>query len=261
MSGRTRRAGAADQASRDLAGASTALSVTLTACSSLLAVATIPALSLVFGAALGHPLGFDVPLPLMLVQLLLMLALPVALGMWVRFRRPALASRSQPYIRVLGFGGIAALIMLIVASDPVVFVNGLSETVPLGATFVAASFLAGWLIGAASGASPPDRFTLATEFATRNMAVATAIAVTVAGRVEFAAVRGDVFPDRDSADAVRDRRLPPVAAGPLSARMELHRAPVSTAEGAPGWQLAVPGSAAGEMTEGAVECCQGRDWS
>ena len=42
-----------------LAGASTALSVTLTACSSLLAVATIPALSLVFGAALGHP--WDLP--------------------------------------------------------------------------------------------------------------------------------------------------------------------------------------------------------
>jgi BASS family bile acid:Na+ symporter len=169
-----------------LAGASTALSVTLTACSSLLAVATIPALSLVFGAALGQPLGFDVPLPLMLAQLLLMLALPVALGMFVRFWRPALASRSQPLMRALSFGGISGLILLIVASDPEVFVNGLSDTVPLGATFVAASFLAGWLIGAASGASPSDQFTLATEFATRNMAVAAAIAITLAGRVEFA---------------------------------------------------------------------------
>ena len=32
----------------------------------------------------------------------------------------------------------------------------------------------------------PDRFTLATEFATRNVAVATAIAVTLLGRAEFA---------------------------------------------------------------------------
>ena len=169
-----------------LARASTALSVTLTASSSLVAVATIPAVALVFGAALGRPVGYAVPLPFMLAQLLLMLAAPVGLGMWVRFKRPALAARSQPYFRVLGFGGIAALIVLIVASDPVVFVSGLSDAVPLGATFVAASFLAGWLIGAASGASPPDRFTLATEFATRNMAVATAIAVTLVGRVEFA---------------------------------------------------------------------------
>ena len=72
-----------------LAGASTALSLTLTACSSLLAVVTIPALARVFGAALGHPLGFAVPLPLIFAQLLLMLALPVAVGMWARFRRPA----------------------------------------------------------------------------------------------------------------------------------------------------------------------------
>ena len=69
---------------------------------------------------------------------------------------------------------------------PVVFVNGLAQTVPLSATFVAALFLAGWLMGAASRALPSDRFTLATEFATRNMAVAAAIAVTLAGRVEFA---------------------------------------------------------------------------
>ncbi len=169
-----------------LARASTALSVTLTVCSSLLAVVTIPALALAFRAALGHPVGFAAPLPLILAQLLLMLALPVALGMWVRFSRPVFAERSQPYLRALGFGGVAALIVLIVASDPVVFLHGLRDSVPLAATFVAASFLAGWLVGAATGASPPDRFTLATEFATRNMAVATAIALTLAGRVEFA---------------------------------------------------------------------------
>jgi BASS family bile acid:Na+ symporter len=52
-----------------LAGASTALSVTLTACSSLLAVVTIPALALTFGAALGHPMGVAAPVPLMLAQL------------------------------------------------------------------------------------------------------------------------------------------------------------------------------------------------
>jgi BASS family bile acid:Na+ symporter len=169
-----------------LAGASTALSVTLTACSSLLAVITLPAVARVFGAALGHPLGFAVPLPLILGQLLLLLALPVALGMLVRIKQPLLASRSQPYMRALGFGGILGLILLIVASDPVAFMRGLRTTVPLAAAFVVASWLAGWLVGASIRASAPDRFTLATEFATRNIAVATAIALTLAGRIEFA---------------------------------------------------------------------------
>jgi len=169
-----------------LARASTALSVTLTAFSSPLAVLTIPLLDIVFGALFGQRMGPTAPLPLIVGQLLLMLALPVALGMWVRFSRPVLAGRSQPYLRSVGLGGIVALIVLIVASDPVGFVNGLASTVPLAATFVAASFLAGWFVGGVTGASRSDRFTLATEFATRNIAVAAAIAVTLAGRVEFA---------------------------------------------------------------------------
>lgn len=153
---------------------------------SLLAIVTIPALAVVFGGAVGHPLGVAVPLPLIFAQLLLMLALPVTVGMLVRFSRPALASRSQPYFRAFGFAGVAVLIVLIVASDPAAFVHGLRGTVPLAATFVAASFLAGSLSGTVSGASPSDVFTLATEFATRTMAVATAIALTPAGRVDFA---------------------------------------------------------------------------
>jgi len=169
-----------------LAGASTALSVTLTACSSLVAVLTIPALDRLFGAIGGHSMGLSVPFPLMLAQLLLMLALPVGLGMWVRRRRPGLAARAQPYLRALGFGGIPVLIVLVVASDPVVFVNGVKDTVPLAATFVATSFLGGWLVGTLVGASRPDQFTLAAEFATRNIAVAVAIAVTLAGHVDFA---------------------------------------------------------------------------
>jgi len=169
-----------------LARASTALSVTLTAFSSVVAVLTIPVLDRVFGAVSGQRMGLTAPLPLIVGQLLLMLALPVALGMWARFSRPVLASRSQRYLRAIGVGGIVALIVLIVASDPVGFVNGLAGTVPLAATFVTTSFLAGWLVGGVTGASRSDGFTLATEFATRNIAVATAIAVTLAGRVEFA---------------------------------------------------------------------------
>jgi len=75
-----------------LARASTALSVTLTACSSVLAVLTIPLLDVIFGAASGHRMGLTAPLPPIVGQLLLMLALPVALAMCVRFSQPVLRS-------------------------------------------------------------------------------------------------------------------------------------------------------------------------
>jgi ACR3 family arsenite efflux pump ArsB len=45
-----------------------------------------------------------------------------------------------------------------------------------------------------TGESPSDQFTLGTEFATRNIAVATALAVTLAGQVEFALFATTYFP-------------------------------------------------------------------
>jgi hypothetical protein len=48
------------------------------------------------------------------------------------------------------------------------------------------AFGAGWATGWASGAGATDRFTAGVVFAVRNVGIATAIAVTTLGRVEFA---------------------------------------------------------------------------
>jgi bile acid:Na+ symporter, BASS family len=169
-----------------LARASTALSVTLTGLSCLLAGVTIPAAGRVLELVMGHPLELAAPIPLLLGQVLLMLALPVALGMWVRRRSPDFARRRRPSLQRLGFTGIAIVLALVIANDPEVFFGGLSTTVPLAAAFVVASMGAGWLTAALVTADRADRFTLAAEFGTRNVAVAAAIAVTLLGRVEFA---------------------------------------------------------------------------
>ena len=70
--------------------------------------------------------------------------------------------------------------------DPKAFFGALSTTVPLAAAFVVCSMAAGWMTGSIVTTDRRDRFTLAAEFGTRNVAVATAIAVTLLGRVEFA---------------------------------------------------------------------------
>jgi ACR3 family arsenite efflux pump ArsB len=62
----------------------------------------------------------------------------------------------------------------------------LLQLVLLAAVFVTASFAVGWAVGAVVKVSGPDQFTLAAEFATRNVAIATSIAVTLLGRTEFA---------------------------------------------------------------------------
>jgi BASS family bile acid:Na+ symporter len=169
-----------------LARASTALSVTLTGLSCLLAGVTIPLLSAVYERVLHLPLGLQAPLPLLLSQLLLMLAAPVALGMALRHRWPRAIERQSPRLKFGSLLAIGALMALIVASDFDRFRAEAPITVPLAAAFVAGSFAIGWLTALAVRAGARDRFTLAVEFATRNVAVAATVAVTILGRTEFA---------------------------------------------------------------------------
>jgi BASS family bile acid:Na+ symporter len=168
------------------ARASTALSVTLTGASCLLATVTIPLLTRVFEVALRRPLGFRVPPGVLLIQLVVVLGTPIAVGMAIRRRWPQFADRRRGAIQRTGFVALAVLVVFVLWSEADAFVTGLSQTVPLAAVFVTLSFALGWMAGLVARASRSDRFTLAAEFATRNVAVATAIAVTLLRRVDFA---------------------------------------------------------------------------
>ena len=169
-----------------LAGAATALSVTLTAGSCLLAVVTLPAQTRLFEALLGRPLGFTAPVGALLAQLLFMLTLPVATGMFVRSRWPALAERHSLGLRRLAAWGLGLLIVIVIWDQHALFRGALLGTARLAACFVLLSFAVGWALGGLLRAEPRERFTLAAEFATRNVAIATAVAVTLLGRIEFA---------------------------------------------------------------------------
>jgi bile acid:Na+ symporter, BASS family len=169
-----------------LAKASTALSVMLTGLSCLAAGVTIPLVSKGFELVLRQSLGFYAPVPLLLAQLVLMVALPVATGMWIRRRAPAVAERYRPTLRRVAFAGTGIVLLLIIVEAPHAFVSGLTTTTPLAAVFVVSSIAAGWMTAALVTADSRDRFTVAAEFGTRNVAVAMAIAVTLLGRVEFA---------------------------------------------------------------------------
>jgi bile acid:Na+ symporter, BASS family len=169
-----------------LARASTALSVTLTGLSCLLAGITIPLLTRVFELWLERPLGFRVPPGVLTVQVVAMLGVPIGLGMGIRRAWPRFAEERRDGIRAAGFVLLAMLIVFVTWSESAVFLGGLRQTVPLAAAFIASSFAVGWMAALIGRASRRDRFTLAVEFSTRNVAVATAIAVTLLQRAEFA---------------------------------------------------------------------------
>ncbi|MGE5747165.1 MAG: bile acid:sodium symporter family protein [Solirubrobacterales bacterium] len=169
-----------------LAKASTALSVTLTVLSCLAALVTIPILSHVYQLLFASPFGFAVPLPTLVTQLLLMLTAPVALGMSLRHVAPSFARLHENRLRVVGFGALALLIALVIADQRDWLVLHLWRIVLLAAAMTIAALAVGLLVGWLCRAGRHDRFTLGVGIATRNAAIATAIAVTVLGRIQFA---------------------------------------------------------------------------
>jgi BASS family bile acid:Na+ symporter len=169
-----------------LARASLALSITLTGLSSLLAGFTIPVAGLALEWILARPFELAVPFSQLAVQLVLLLVVPVTLGMLWRYRAPGSAARVGPVLQRLSIGGMLLVLTLVIADDTAAFASELTTTVPLAIAFVVSSIAAGWFTGTMVAADRRDRFVIASEFGARNVGVATAIAVTILGRVEFA---------------------------------------------------------------------------
>src|SRR4029453_4376575 len=90
-----------------LARANTALSVALTAFSSLLAIATIPLITEAYALILGRAPGFALPIPTLLVQLLVLAVTPAVIGAWVGARWPEAERRHRRQLRVLSAVGVA----------------------------------------------------------------------------------------------------------------------------------------------------------
>jgi ACR3 family arsenite efflux pump ArsB len=129
-------------------------------------------------------MGFAAP-AMLPAQLLLMVMLPVTTGMWFRYRWPGVAEERRPAIQRAAFVALALLLVLIIGSDVDQFTSGLSGTVPLAVAFVVLSFgWAGWWLPRCGTAPRPVH--AGRGFATRNVAIATAIAVTLLGQASFA---------------------------------------------------------------------------
>jgi bile acid:Na+ symporter, BASS family len=169
-----------------LARASTALSVTLTAVSCLLAVVTMPLLTRLFEAVLGRPFGFRAPVGPLAAQILGMLVLPVAVGMTLRARAPGFASRHETAFRRAAFAGVVLIIGFVLWSEWSRFLANLAASAGAAALFVLLAMGAGFLVALGAGADRRERFTLSVEFATRNTAIAAAVAITLLGDTRFA---------------------------------------------------------------------------
>jgi len=177
-----------------LAGANAALAVTLTALSCLIAVVALPVLTR-WGFALWPASDPTVAVPVwpMIGQLLLLLLLPVAVGMTVRHRWPVWSARRRGAAQRLAWLGLLALLGFMLYDQADLLSVTWRAQVGAALLFTLLAMAAGWAVGWLAGLEPRDRFTLLCEFAVRNPAIATLVAVTLLGRTDFVAFAAVLF--------------------------------------------------------------------
>lgn len=163
-----------------LAGGETALSISLTAITSVLAVFSVP---LVVGFGLRYFTGTvpDTELPVFDIVrgVFVITTIPVALGMLLHHLRPALTARIEP---IAGRIATALFILIVIAtfvSQRQALFDHLASTGPAALALCILVMGAGFGLGALAGIRRPGRIAIAVECGLQNAALAIFLAVTV----------------------------------------------------------------------------------
>ena len=163
-----------------LARANAALSVTLTAVSSVLATLLLPIL---VTAVLPSEFGvgadsreFSLHLSM---QLILLLLCPVAIGMLLRKLLPRLIIKNMSTLERLGMVGLLLLLAAIFIQNQQQIIDNLSSLVLTAIGFSAVSIAVAWLQCRLLSLEPFDRAAIIIEYPVRNLALAAMIAVNV----------------------------------------------------------------------------------
>ena len=119
-----------------LARANIALSVTLTAISSMLALAATPLIAkLGFSLLLDHQAGMVLPVNEVMQQVAIGLLLPVGAGMLVRHFAPGFVERNHVRMQRLSLAALAALLVIILADQAATIQRNLGSIIATAVLF------------------------------------------------------------------------------------------------------------------------------
>jgi len=169
-----------------LAGADVAMSVTLTALSTVLAFVTLPLLvDLGFQLLLERPESVPVPVGQMMIQLLAVLVLPTAAGMWIRHRFAARVQRRGALFRRVSIGALVALIAFVVQDQAQNLGTQIGRLLVITVLFSLLAMAAGAATAWGLTLKSEHRFAFMVEYATRNLGIATVVGATLLGHTEL----------------------------------------------------------------------------
>ncbi len=176
-----------------VARANVALSVSLTAFASILAVLTLPTISSIgLGLFLEGASHIEVPVGSLIGQLAFSLLLPISAGMFLRARRPDLADRVGPVLRraTLVAMVVGLSVGLLFAGEEQVNAAGTGAAFAAAAAWTLCAMGIGWGTGRLLGLDAADRFTFLVEFSARNIAVSAIVAMSGLGRIDLTLFSG-----------------------------------------------------------------------
>ena len=168
------------------ARANTSLSVLMTLTSIALASVTLPVV-----LATLNWLGFETLVgtvtPFFLaLRLIALIAVPVVIGMLVRLYAPGFAQIWEDRLRNITALGILGILAAVLWLDRIAFLEALPQMVLLALVFLVLTMAIGLAVGRTLYTSASDRFTVTTEFAVRNLAIAIYVSVSLENNLAIA---------------------------------------------------------------------------
>lgn len=158
----------------------TALSITLTAISSFIAVITIP-LIVNFGLAHFMQQGEYIPLPVLdtILTLTLITLVPVAIGMFIRARAIKFASKMNKPVKVVSGILLFVIIFAAIMSNREIFVQSFRDVGPIALSLNAVMLLLGYFSARLFSLRQSQSITISIESGIQNGTLGIAIASTL----------------------------------------------------------------------------------
>jgi BASS family bile acid:Na+ symporter len=175
-----------------LAGGDVALNITLTAINSLLATFALP---VVVGLATWRFMGDGASIGLQFgkfVQVFAVVLIPVAIGVWARYRYSAWAVRMEQPVKI-GSGVVLALVIVAAVAQAVdVLTANMGRLGGIALLLSISSLAVGYFVPRLFRVSRPQSIAAAMEIGIHNVTVAIIVAVSVIGN-EVMAVPAAVY--------------------------------------------------------------------
>lgn len=178
-----------------LSGGTVALSITLTAVASLIAVLSVPLLVGLFANLILGEAAPPIDVTRIAIAMFLITAFPALLGLLFRHFLPTLADRIEPVLTVLAVVLFVVIIIAALAVNWTVFVNSIAMLGPLLVTFNIVAIVLGLAVARLSGLAGGDAKSIAIELGVQNgtLGIAVASLLVVTGELSTFAIPSAVY--------------------------------------------------------------------